>query len=295
MMSKHPPETPRRSALDWPAERGLAQTLAEELAGRARRRQQRRRVWAAVVAVVLLGGVGAWSTLSRERRPVAEPGRIVTHEPRRQLLPDGTTVDLRDDAIIEADYSGEFRRVTLRGGEAHFQVAKDPRRPFVVSADGAEVRAVGTAFSVLLLPAARIEVLVTEGKVALAEPNAPVTAGGKPVVAGELAVVSRDRAESAAAAQRVTISRPLSAEIAERQSWRVLRLEFSATPLAEAIARLNRHSAEPLQLADESLADLRISGIVRGDNSAALVRLLVANYDVAVERGPDGSVRLHRR
>jgi transmembrane sensor len=56
--------------------------------------------------------------------------------------------------------------VVLERGEAHFQVAKNPARPFVVVARGVEIRAVGTAFSVGL-ESTRVEVLVTEGQVAV--------------------------------------------------------------------------------------------------------------------------------
>jgi transmembrane sensor len=41
-----------------------------------------------------------------------------------------------------------LRQVKLDRGEAWFQVAKDPQRPFVVESGPVRVRAVGTAFSV---------------------------------------------------------------------------------------------------------------------------------------------------
>jgi len=42
--------------------------------------------------------------------------------------------------------------VTVEEGEALFEVAKDPHRPFVVRAGGSEVRAQGTVFSVRFIP-----------------------------------------------------------------------------------------------------------------------------------------------
>ena len=51
----------------------------------------------------------------------------------------------------------------LLRGEGRFQVAHDATRPFIVSAADADVRAVGTAFTVRLRESAQVDVLVSEG------------------------------------------------------------------------------------------------------------------------------------
>ena len=280
------PEEPapprRRPALDWATDTGHVSALLDELATRVRRRQRRRtRLIAAGCAVILLG-TAIWLPFSG-RQATTVPSRIVISEPSRQTLPDGSLIELRDNATITVDFSGPLRRVTLNRGEAHFQVAKDPSRPFVVAAAGVDVRAVGTAFSVQLKSAA-VEVLVTEGSVAVARPVAEPAA--TLVVAGQLAVVANRGPEVTALP---------AAETAARLTWRVALIEFSSTPLAEAIALLNRQSAAQLRLGDDSLAALRISGIVRADNSEALSRLLVANYEVTAARESDHLLILRRR
>ena len=283
-------DSDRGSALNWAAAHGHNQALLAELAARAARRRRRLRLATAAGAVALLA-VALWQSpfVGGARR--ADPGRVAVSVPSRQVLPDGTEVQLRGDAMLTGDFSGAQRRVNLSRGEAYFQVAKDPARPFVVGALGIEVRAVGTAFSVQL-GAAQVEVLVTEGRVAVAEAPANVAAADVPragpayVDAGQLAVV-------AAGAPQV-INLP-AAQSADRLAWRIPRIEFTATPLAEAIARLNRLSAVQLSLGDDSLANLRISGVVRADNGEALVRLLVANYEVDARFVTDRTVVLHRR
>src|SRR3546814_17986320 len=59
-----------------------------------------------------------------------------------------------------------MRRVILRRGEASFEVAHNVQRPFVVSAEGLDVRAVGTAF-VVGIEDGGVEVTVEEGVVAV--------------------------------------------------------------------------------------------------------------------------------
>lgn len=287
-----PPAAPfDSSALNWAATHGHNQALLAELAARAARRRRRRlHLAAAAGAVALLAGA-LWQFPFVGGARQADPGRVAISVPSRQVLPDGTEVQLRGDATLTVDFSGALRRVNLSHGEAYFQVAKDPARPFVVDALGIEVRAVGTAFSVQL-GAAQVAVLVTEGRVAVAEAPAHANAAALPraepayVDAGQLAVV--------AAGLPQVVNLP-AAQSADRLAWRIPRIEFTATPLADAIARLNRLSAVQLSLGDDSLANLRISGVVRADNGEALVRLLVANYEVDARFVTERTVVLHRR
>ena len=262
------------SALDWPTKHGLADALLDELRARARRRSRVR--FATVSIVVAIFGALAWQSPAISSWRIPDRGRTIVSEPSRQTLPDGSVVELRDGADISVDFSGPLRRVTLARGEAHFTVVKDRARPFVVTAASVSVRAVGTAFAVQM-NAATVEVLVTEGRVAVdpaAAPDAPPLAL---VDAGYLAVATSTNAQVTAIA---------GAQMTDRLAWRVPRVEFSATPLSEAVLLLNRYSTVRLSLADDSLAALRISGLVRADNADALVRLLVANYEVtAVPQG----------
>jgi transmembrane sensor len=204
--------------------------------------------------------------------------------------------------------------VELQKGEAMFEVAKNQARPFVVSAGGVDVRAVGTAFAVQLGREA-VDVLVTEGTVAVGhsnqigrhgnvaktDPSAPRVAtaptgalataasaadsplAGVLVRAGNRAVV--ERTPTATAARVAPVEVP---EMGERLAWRNPRVEFSGTRLDEAIALLNRVAAAnagmQLSIADPALESMRVSGIFRTDNVDAFVLLLEAGFGVKVER-----------
>jgi transmembrane sensor len=274
-----PGSSSRSSALDWAADSGRADLLLAELQSRAARRRRRRARMLAGVAVLLLIGT-LWLWPGQPGVPASRPA--IVHAPARQVLPDGSVVELRDDAHLEVDFSTALRRVTLVRGEAHFAVTSNPARPFIVAAAGLEVRAVGTAFAVQL-GAADLAVLVTEGRVALERPladAAPIAL----VEAGSRAVLSQ---ESAARAAMVTALAPV--ELEQQLDWRVPRLEFSGTKLGEAVQLFNRYSARRITLADSQLSELQVSGIVRADNADALLQLLAANYQVVVrDAGPAG-------
>lgn len=65
------------------------------------------------------------------------------------VLPDGSRVWLNAESSIRypAAFSGDIREVSVTG-ETYFEVAKDTRRPFIVSVNGISVKALGTAFNI---------------------------------------------------------------------------------------------------------------------------------------------------
>jgi transmembrane sensor len=281
--------------LDWPRATGQVDQLLAAL--QLRERRQRRRRIAAASSAVLLGLCGTW--LLSDFRPKANsaPAAAVQKyritSPERRTLPDGSLVELQPRAELAINFSATAsgpRRVELLKGAAFFQVAKNPERPFIVTSGGVEFRAVGTAFSVGL-GQQEVEVIVTEGQVAIEEASA---VGGTRdvaplVIAGNRAVVDLVRRETAA-----VITPTTAAEVGGKLAWRVPRLEFSETPLSEVVGLLNQHSGNRLRLASPELGRVEISGALRADNLEPLLQMLAANYSIRAQRGTDGRIELQR-
>jgi transmembrane sensor len=177
-------------------------------------------------------------------------------------------------------------------------VAKDPSRPFIVTAGGVKVRAVGTVFDVRL-GSKTVEVLVTEGRVRVNPSSQP--AGVEPVrdaatvavlpelTAGQHAVVSLG---SEAAPPKIdTVS---EAEMARMLAWQPRRLDFNAAPLSEIVAEFNRRNPVQMVVAEPELGALRISTSFRSDNVYGFVRLLEAGFDVRAEYRDGTAIVLHR-
>jgi len=211
----------------------------------------------------------------------------------RVTLVDGSSVELNADTIVEVEYSASDRRVRLTRGEAHFHVAPDPQRPFVVEAQTVAVSAVGTAFNVRLAPTG-VEVLVTEGRVRVAPPPSALKAGsGKPeqfskritppeaplLTAGHRMLVPT--IENAEPAQIVVIS---PEEIERSLSWQPRVAVFGKTPLSIAVAEFNRQNRQQIVIGDQELDTLRIGGNFRTDQADAFVRLLEASFGISAER-----------
>lgn len=73
-------------------------------------------------------------------------------ELRTVILEDGTRMSLNTSTRVRVALASAQRTVSVEEGEALFEVAKDPRRPFVVRVADREVVALGTVFSVRLTP-----------------------------------------------------------------------------------------------------------------------------------------------
>jgi transmembrane sensor len=253
-----------------------------------RRRDRRRRVATSALALAMMAGLAWWSRPGLVPKAGDPSGVVVVMRPERRVLPDGSVIEHPAQSHVEVDFtSATVRRVKLLRGEAHFQVEKDPHRPFVVVAGGTEVRAVGTAFAVQL-GAASVEVVVTEGRVAVQAP-APVTDAPAPVSPAPPALVD--------SGQRL-VEAISTGDLEQRLAWRNLRLEFSGSPLGDVISTFNRHAAERggvrFVLANAELQRVPFSGVIRGDDSEALVRILENAFGLRADRGGEREVILSR-
>ena len=209
------------------------------------------KAWVIAVPVALVLGIGIWFLLQYSNWEVYST-RVGGFQ--RVVLADGSAVELNSGSTLRVRLSAHRREILLSQGEANFTVAHDSARPFYVRAGDTTVRAIGTAFAVLLRDEEQIDVLVTEGRVSV-KPSSPMDIAGTTamlptVVAGEIAVVGRDGAK---------INRLGALEMARRLAW-TKRLVFTGQTLAEAVAEFNRYNSCRLVIADPAVAELQVGG-----------------------------------
>jgi transmembrane sensor len=168
-------------------------------------------------------------------------------EQRRISLADGSQILLNTDSAVAVDLAGSERRVRLLRGEAFFQVAHAPERPFWVEAGLARARVTGTAFSV---DKAGDEVLVTvaEGRV---ETSAAVSAAAPvPLLPGQsISYLGNHRQE----VRTVDVARSLA--------WRQGRLVFIQEPLSRVVEQINRYRPGRLVIIDPALNDRPVTAV----------------------------------
>lgn len=194
-------------------------------------------------------------------------------------LDDGSMVTLNTDSVLKIDYSAATRHVRLLKGEAFFRVAKDPRRPFVVSAGDRQVIALGTQFEVRL-ERRQVRVALLEGRVRVQKLESPRSHGDKSRDAEPSGEVL-EPGEQLVATPSGSIKR--QANVANLVSWRTGRIRFDDTPLGEAVAEMNRYSATQIVIAEPSIADIRISGSFRIGHSRSFSEVVSEAFPIEAD------------
>lgn len=208
----------------------------------------------------------------------------------RVVLKDGSTVTLNTDTELRVRLRESRREVELLRGEAQFAVAHDPSRPFEVSAVGRLVRAVGTAFDVRLNHGEGMEVIVTEGRVALVDPSVST------LIPGRLAPPATISAgESATAgAGKVSVRRVSATEVSRQLAWQVGELSFQGETLNEAVAEFNRYNRRKLKIDDASIGSLQVGGNFQALDVDSFVAALGRSFGIAAKSAEDGTLLLAR-
>jgi transmembrane sensor len=254
---------------------------------------RRRKRWIAPAALATAAAVAfsiAWIRHS-PREEVQTPSPTPPVGLERRILEDGSSVELNHGAVVTVEFTRTNRRAVLLGGEALFSVEKDPNRPFIVRAAGVDVRAVGTIFTVRL-DAAAVEVLVTEGKVAVAEANAtPRVAAAEEtgLTAGQRATIPLAHPASP------TIVSVTPAQMAQQLSWQPQLLDFASAPLSAAVAEFNRRNRVQFTIADAEIAAMPIVASIRSDRIETFIAFLASTPSIEVERRTELEVILRRR
>lgn len=238
-------------------------------------------VWGGVAVAVAFGGFAAWQFL----RPATDISYATTAAGyERARLDDGSTLELNAATELTVRFTAAERRVKIETGEAHFAVAHDEARPFIVSAGDVSMRAVGTAFNVRLT-AESVEVIVIEGKVRVGPDNHSRN--------GAVLLMSGQRMQIPTQTAPPAIENLPPAALRESLAWQSPLADFSEATLASVIDRFNSRSRIQLVLADEKLADRRIGGVFALDEAEAFVRLLERDGEIIGERIGETKILLH--
>lgn len=226
----------------------------------------RRWVWQRLAASAVLAAAAGAYHVADPLTALRADYRTGPGEIRMITLPDGSTARLNTDSAIAFRFDAAERRVDLLAGEAAFDVAEvtdSDRRPFIVQAGDARARALGTRFSVRRHGTA-VDITVLEHRVEVS----PGTATGDGVVLSASQAVRYDRSAGLGEVRRVNPARALT--------WMEGRIVFDQTPLAEAVAELNRYRRGRIVVMNTALARRRVSGVFRLDKLDSAVSVIAA-------------------
>ena len=271
----------RRAALAYASNTIRSQAVSSRL--------RRFPAWVATAAVIFVAvsALTAWYL----QRP--DSYRTALGERRAVTLADGSQITLDSSSEVMVRYSANARALTLVRGQARFDVTHDVERPFTVTANGRRVVATGTAFDVDLLGS---DFLVT-----LIEGHVVVLPQGKPVGSAEQTSATRARSSADGspialdAGQQLVMSshaapRVTPVDIERVMAWERGKIVFNDEPLASVVERMNRYTSRRIDVADERVAALRISGMFHVGDVRGFVSTLTTYLPVKAEEHQDGSL-----
>lgn len=236
--------------------------------------RRRRRLKAAIGTVLSILLVSAWliDPVLQSDQFTTAIGQQTTH-----TLLDGSVITLNTHTVVRTETRLRSQHIALIQGEASFQVAHS-WRPFMVYANHATIRDIGTVFNVRHIQEG-VTVTVTEGAVEVSTPTA------RQILTQNQTVTTRH--DSIEPVQSMTAT--------TAAAWLQGKLIFDGTPLREAIAEIQRYRQAPIIIQDEKAARLRISGEYDIQGVESLIDTLPVGIAVKIQRAPDNTVTIQSR
>lgn len=274
---------PRHSTWQWLYGYGAAAIMASLIA-------------AVALLTVVLPGALTTPGHSSQSEPQELVYRTGIGEQSEVSLRDGSVLTLNTGSEVRVRYEKRERAVFLTSGEAYFDVAKNPKVPFVVYAGRGQVRALGTAFSVRL-EGGLIEVLVDEGTVQvdvvpLKRSSLVTTSRGVVVADAQDSVTLR---EGGKVGYADTLDGPdyLTREsLQQRLAWRTGKWVFTGETLSEVVGEVSRYTHKRIEIVDPAIANLRIGGYFDIGEIDAFLTVLQSGFGVSVTSVNDELIQL---
>jgi transmembrane sensor len=248
---------------------------------------------AVAMAASLVLGLGLfswWSLRDAGKPPVAQSITELRFETGHgeqlsRRLADNSVLHLNTDSVVTIRYGKTERLVTLTAGQAGFEVAHEPDRPFRVLAGPAEVVDIGTQFDVRLAQNSTV-VTVVEGRVEV----------GPSPVRETLGMNARQRQAARfvelAAGQQISVAEgewpavPITVDAQSTTAWLRQEIVFDHEPLERVAAEYNRYTTKPIEIATPALRNLPISGEFATNDPDTFVAFLRSLKGVRVEVTP---------
>ena len=222
---------------------------------------------AAALGLFVVLGVAA------ERYFLRVPDRIYsTTIGGRALLnfADRTQIELNTNSVVRYRMTNEERTVWLEKGEAWFRVAHNAANPFTVVIGKHRVTDLGTEFVVRRDPSGT-DVTLLKGRAAFSTEGAQTAM----LTPGD---------EAIATPISVTVTHKTPQQIADELAWQHGMLVFRNTRLADAVREFNRYNETKLVIIDPAIADLKIGGGFKTDDTDDFLKLAQAILKLRVDR-----------
>jgi transmembrane sensor len=230
--------------------------------------------------VVAMAGAAKVASIATQRFETYQTAR---GEIRAVSLDDGTIVTLNTASKIDVRFAASGRDVRLLEGEAIFDVAKDPSRPFTVAASNTVVRAVGTSFLVRDLDGRPTEILVAEGIVDVFRGQTGSAPGLR--MGANSHAVALDVPYPSVKLVGVNLN-PVA--VARQLAWRTGMISFEDESLGKAIEKFQRYSDLKIIVDDPEVAEQTVTGLFSIHDPQGFAHSVALSLDLKLAVTPTG-------
>lgn len=131
-----------------------------------RRKRRLKAITTCATILFIVAGFFTWKNMVTEPPVNMILVSTASNEIKSIKLSDGSTLVINNNSSLRypEKLDKNLRRVELLHGEATFDIAKDPNRPFQVSVDHSEIEVLGTIFNINAYTA-KISVTLAEGSI----------------------------------------------------------------------------------------------------------------------------------
>lgn len=218
----------------------------------------------AAVLLIMIGAAGAWYISRYRNAPlIVSSGEQI----KQDVLPDGSQVTLNKQSSITYAGNSKQRSVKLEG-EAFFNVAQDPGKPFVIKVNDVTVTVLGTSFNVKSTRG-KTEVIVETGAVEVTKNNNSVQ-----LKQHEKAVVTEQ--------QEAPSKQSNTDEL--YSYYRTQTFVCNNTPLWKLVEILNEAYGVNIVISNKDKRDLQINSTFTNSSLDSTLKVIGLTYEIAVEK-----------
>ena len=221
-------------------------------------------------AVLILIGIGTVIYLNMSGKPTVEMVQLNTGKETNTLiktLTDGSVIYIAQNSLFSfpEEFKSGSRNVELKG-EAFFDIAPNPDRPFIIETDKALIQVLGTAFNVKTHNGDGFELFVDRGQVKVTLKTDP--SKSEIVIAGEkISTIKNSLVKSKYIANEAT-------------SWYKQRMHFKDEPLQHIINVLNRNFNTNFVLANNEIGKHKLTVTFDNETSETMNELICVTMNL---------------
>jgi len=227
----------------------------------AHRKASHFRPWRRIVLSGAVAAAAAWMAVPQMLLQIRADHITAAGEQRTIKLDDGSTVRLAPASAVRVAYTHGSRNVELLRGEAYFEVARNPARPFHVRSANAAVTVLGTGFDVRR-GTNGTDVAVRHGRVRVASSDG--SQGAVSLGVGEWASVPDSGPVASGRGSANLVG-----------AWTGRRLTAVDRPMSEVLADLRRYHSGAIILTDRQFGQSSVTGTFEADDPFRAASLIV--------------------